>query len=668
MPPTALIIALICISHLVAAMAAFYGSCRYARAELDAAAGARARIERRAAELEAMLDAVPIPVWRRDAELALVACNRAYAAALGCEREEVLADGRELIPGGGREAAIARAEAAPAAAHCRVRFHVVIDGTRRLLELVETPAAAGGMIGYALDCTQSEAARDELWRHVAAHGEVLEGIHAGIAIFGADRHLKFFNAAFAALWGLPEKWLAADPGFDEVLEWLRERRRLPEVADFRAFKRERLAWFTNLIEPRQELVHRPDGRTLSLSVSPHPLGGLTFAYEDVTDHLALESSHAILSQVQRATLDHLFEGIAVFGGDGRLKLHNPAYRTIWELTPDDVAGEPHIGQILDKVRALIDDDGDWPAKRAAIIADLAARTPTCGPLCRSDGSMLQQATVPLPDGEVLLTYLDVSDSARVEQALREKAEALETAGRLKSEFIASMSHELRTPLNAVTDFAEILANEYFGALNPRQLDFSRAILDSAQQLTSLIDDILDLATIEAGHMVLEPGLVEVAELLESVTSLTRERARVRGLELDLRSPPDLGSIEADGRRLKQVLFNLISNAIRFTAPGGAISVAGERRGGEVLLSVADSGTAAPSRLRDGTLAEPASRARHPSAGLGLSLVRNLVERHGGTVAVESAPTGGTRITCRVPAALRKFPPSRAETPASAGSR
>mgnify|MGYP003693805051 CR=1 FL=1 len=192
-----------------------------------------------------------------------------------------------------------------------------------------------------------------------------------------------------------------------------------------------------------------------------------------------------------------------------MKLHNPAYLQIWGLSPGDVAGEPHIAEIIERTRALLDDGGDWAAMKQGIVAKVTAHALTSGPLYRSDGSMLQVATVPLPDGNVLLTYLDVTDTARVERALRERNDALETAGRLKSEFIANVSHELRTPLNAVIGFAEILINQYFGDLNSRQLDYSQSILASARLLMRLINDILDLATIEAGYMVLETGRVEV---------------------------------------------------------------------------------------------------------------------------------------------------------------
>ncbi|MGH7092685.1 MAG: ATP-binding protein, partial [Stellaceae bacterium] len=453
------------------------------------------------------------------------------------------------------------------------------------------------------------------------------------------------------LWGLEADWLAGEPALDEVLERLRERRRIPELVDFRGFKRQQLATFTSLIEPQQEMLHLPDGRTLSMSVSPHPLGGLTFVYEDVTDRLALESSYNTLIEVQRETLDNLFEGIAVFGSDGRLKLYNPAYRRIWALDEADLAGEPHVSEIVDKTRAFYDDRGDWPGVRQEIIAQVTDHAPSAAALDRRDGSKLEVAAVPLPDGNVLLTCLDVTDTARVERALRDRAEALETAGQLKSEFIANVSYELRTPLNAIIGFAEILANQYFGTLNQRQVDYSRGILDSSHRLLSLINDILDLATIEAGYMVLETGRVDIYEMLQSVMILTRERARNQELDLVLACPPKIGTIEADERRLKQALFNLISNAIKFTPPGGSIRVEARHEDDDFVLTVADTGIGIPSsdqarifdKFERGSPQSPQS-----GAGLGLSLVKSLVELHGGTVTIESAPGSGTTVLCRLP--------------------
>jgi signal transduction histidine kinase len=205
-------------------------------------------------------------------------------------------------------------------------------------------------------------------------------------------------------------------------------------------------------------------------------------------------------------------------------------------------------------------------------------------------------------------------------------------------------------LNAVIGFTEILTNQYFGPLNPRQLDYSHSVLASARVLMRLINDILDLATIEAGYMVLETGPIEVLAMLRDVASLTRERARSRDLELELRCPPEIGVIEADERRLKQALFNLISNSIKFTPPGGAISVEAVRRKDELLLTVADTGAGIPHADQARMFEKFVRGVRQSGTGLGLSLVKSLIELHGGNVVIESADGLGTRITCRLPVA------------------
>ena len=603
--------------------------------------------------LRQAFNAIPLPVWRRDRSLRLIDCNNSYAGALDSLRDVVLGESRELAPEAGREKARALARAAATGTIKSERRHIVIGGSRRLLEVCELPDGNGGTIGFAIDRTDLESAESELARHINAHGQVLENIHAAVAIYGADKRLSFFNSAFARLWSVEEEWLAGHPSLDEVLERLRERRRIPEFADFRLFKRQQLGLFTSLIEPQHELMHLPDDRTLSVSTSPHPLGGLLFVYEDVTDRLALERSYNTLIEVQRETLDNLYEGIALFGGDGRLKLHNPAYRKIWSLSEADLEGEPHISEIVELTRPFYDDGGDWPAMRQQIIANITAQEPTSGPLDRRDGSVVQLATVPLPDGNVLVTCLDVTDTARVERILRERNDALETAGRLKSEFIANVSYELRTPLNAIIGFAEILANQYFGPLSERQLEYSRGILDSSHRLMSLINDILDLATIEAGYMALETAPIDVRTMLQAVMTLTRARARNRDLALTLRCPRDIGAIEADERRLKQALFNLISNAIKFTPAGGSIRLEARRNAGELILAVTDTGLGIPAADQERVFEKferGNPQARESGAGLGLSLVKSLIELHGGSVSIESRPSAGTTILCHLPAA------------------
>ncbi|HTP82808.1 MAG TPA: ATP-binding protein [Alphaproteobacteria bacterium] len=639
-------------------------------ADTTAAVSRKAELEDEIAKLIAArdrlgqaLDRLPLPVWRRNEDLEIIDCNARYAQAVEADRERVRREALTLGGQGMAARAKALAELATAAQTPQSEEgHAVIAGSRRRLEFVETPLPGGGTVGIALDMTEREDIQREFARHVSAHGEVLENLATAIAIYGSDQRLKFFNTAFAQLWNLDENWLRNEPGYGEVLEVLREKRRLPEYADWPAFKRQRLKLFTSLLDPLEELIYIPDGTTLHSRVAPHPMGGLLFTFDDVTDRLSLERSYNTLIAVQRETLDHLYEGVAVIGSDGRIKLTNPAYARMWQLSPEDLADEPHIANLIERGKGFFDHRGDWAAYKERIIARMTAREPRAGRLERTDGSVLDYATVPLPDGAVLLSYLDVSDTSRVETALRERAEALEAADRLKSEFISSVSYELRTPLNTIIGFAEILANLYFGSLNPRQLEYCRGILVSSERLLSIIDDMLDLASIEAGKMSLDLSTVDPRALVDEVAAVMQDMARSQDLRLAAEYPIDMAAIEGDERRLKQALCNLVSNAIKFTPAGGSIKVSAQPEGDMVRFAVSDTGVGIPpeeqARVFEAfTHARPAGergRGRQTGPGLGLSLVKHIFELHGGRVWIESSPGRGTTVICTVPSRSSVF--------------
>ncbi|HYC03375.1 MAG TPA: ATP-binding protein [Azospirillaceae bacterium] len=604
--------------------------------------------------LRQALDTLPVPLWTRRPDRSLGWVNAAYGRVVGVPPGEVPERQAEL-PGTMGEAprALAARAARAGVAQSDSRY-IVVDGERRLLRLTEGPAegADAGSAGLALDVTREGELQEALDRHLAAHADVLEQLGSAIAIYGADTRIKFYNRAYAQLWDLDTAWLDTEPTYGEILEDLRSRRRLTEQADFPRWKRDRLAMFTSLLEPQEDLLHLPDGTTLrSLSV-PHPLGGLMFVLEDVTTALALESSYNTLMAVQQETLDNLAEGVAVFGSDGRLKLSNPAFARIWRLSGDDLRGEPHLAQVVDRLRPRLD-GGDWERRRGTLVATLLDRTAAAGRIECTDRSVIQYATVPLPDGAVLTSVLDVTDSARVEEALRASNEALAAADRLKSEFIANVSYQLRTPLNAIMGFAEILSNQYFGPLNDKQAEYSRGVLEASRRLLALVNDILDLATIEAGFMVLDRQQVQVRALLEGLADLTREWAAKRGLAVEVRVPDDAGSFTADEKRLKQALFNLISNAVKFTPVGGCITLAAERRerDGEIVLAVEDTGVGISQDDQDRVFGR-FERGSGPQtgAGLGLSLVKSFIELHGGRVELDSRAGQGTTIRCHLPLA------------------
>lgn len=609
--------------------------------------------------LRSLIDALPVPVWLRDDALSLTFCNRAYAAAVeAVAPEQAVAEGRELAQGPAVRQARALAAVARASDEQRTETcHLVIGGARRLMSVTEVPvdgwtARIGSSrctAGLAIDITRVEEAEGELSRHVAAQANVLEKLATAIAIFGPDARLGFHNTAFTRLWRLDEDWLAGHPSYSDFLERLREERRLPEVADFPAFKKQELSRFTSLIDSIEDLMHLPDGATLRRVVSPHPLGGLQCTYEDFTDRLALERSYNTLIAVQRETLDHLREAVAVFGADGRLRLYNPAYVELWNHQPDELSGEPRLGDLLETYWPFFAGVADWPAFKTEMQGLLTDRTPRDGRIARSDGSILYYASYPLPDGGEMVTYQDVSDSARVERALLERNEALHAANRLRTQFIANVSCEVRAPLTNLIGFAEVLGSEVFGALEDRQREYAQNIAESAQALVTLIDDIIDLASVEAGELALELQAFDIGMLLKAVIALTRERVRTQGLLIILDCPEDVGWMVGDERRIKQVLFTLVSNAVKHTPANGRITLAAERDDQVVALTVADTGVGIPVAEQERMFGDRSEGGMEASpSGLGLALVRSFVELHGGTVDLRSAAGEGTTVTCRIP--------------------
>jgi CheY-like chemotaxis protein len=225
---------------------------------------------------------------------------------------------------------------------------------------------------------------------------------------------------------------------------------------------------------------------------------------------------------------------------------------------------------------------------------------------------------------------------------------LERASRHKSEFLASMSHELRTPLNAIIGFSEVLLDEMFGDVNERQALYLNDILTSGRHLLSLINDILDLSKIEAGKMELEPSTFSLPAVLEAGITMVRERATNHGITLGLDVGPGVGTVEADERKVKQVVFNLLSNAVKFTPDGGRVDVAARCNGASVEVAVRDSGIGIDPADQERIFEEFQQAGQREGSGLGLALARNFVALHGGRLWVESEVGAGSTFTFSLP--------------------
>ncbi|WP_425407194.1 ATP-binding protein [Hwanghaeella sp.] len=615
------------------------------------------------AKIEGILDKLPLPVWWRNPKTLKVAGgNKVYAAAIGLgESADIPGSNRDLMTGlVGEEGTSLARRALSRSTPQSESHHVVINGTRQLYDFVEQRLDEDGtVIGFGENQTSLEAMQTSLAENIAVQDAILENLLTAVAIFGPDRRLNFYNSAYARLWGLETEFLDSQPGFEEVLGVLYDRRQMPETVDQRAELRARVELFTSVVETREELMHLPDERSIRLLISPHPKGGLFFQFEDVTDRLALERSYNTLTQVQQATLNNLYEGFAVFSRDGRLRLHNRAYQEIWKLRDADLKGSPHVSQLLEKVRPLIPREADWDQFKRDTILAITEPKPDAGRYEFTDERIIDRVEVPLPDGQCLMLYLDVTDSLRVQRALEERNAALENADLLKSRFISNMSYELRTPLNTIIGFTEILQNGLAGELNKRQADYITNVLEASQHLARMVGDILDLATIQAGFMQLDIQEADVATIVAELVQTARGAAEEKSIVIskDIAGMPLLAA--CDTGRIRQVLSNLLSNAIKFTPEGGTVEVRAlppETGVPEIRVVIEDTGGGISEEDRERvfeSFVQASSGTKQSGAGLGLALSKSLIELHGGRIVLGGSSVGGTSATCFIPVKPRR---------------
>jgi signal transduction histidine kinase len=614
--------------------------------ELAELVGRHQKLATEVESLRTLIEALPLPVWTRDATGRLIFVNTAYARAVEAQSAaDAVARRLELLDLGAREHIVRARTAGGAYAG---RLPAVVAGARRVFDVHDFPTRSGSA-GIGVDATEAETMRAELARLADAHRRTLDQLSTGVAIFAADRKLAFYNAAYRALWDLDAGFLDQAPTDSAVLDRLRAARKLPEEQDFRQWKAQ-LHDAYRADEAKEQTWHLPDGRTLRVVTTPTPDGGVTYLFHDVTERLDLERRFEELIRVQGETLDNLAEGVAVFGSDGRLRLHNPVFARMWRLTPTHLAERPHIETVATLCQPLHGDDATWQTLRQAVTA-IDNREPVSGRLERRDGSVVDCTTVPLPDGATLVTFQDVTDSVNVERALRERNEALEDADKIKIDFVHHVSYELRSPLTNIIGFVHLLGDPGTGPLAAKQREYLEYITVSTNTLLALINNILDLATIDAGRMQLNLGPVDIRRTMDAAAEGVQDRLVSAGLALEIRAARNVGTFMADERRVRQILFNLLANAVGFSPPGETVTLAAERHADAVLFSVTDHGPGIPPEVQDRVFdwfETHSLGSQHRGTGLGLSLVRSFVELHGGTVTIDSVPGRGTTVTCTFP--------------------
>jgi signal transduction histidine kinase len=592
----------------------------------------------------AFLGARACPAWIAAADGSPVWVNGAWLEAVDAASLDEAAGRRATFDRGADALA---SEAANLGQRRQAVRWVTAGGRRRAFQITAQPLEGGGVGVWTDDVTELEDLREQLKRNVEAHDETLNHIAEAVAVFGQAKRLIFHNTAFAELWGLEPAWLAEQPSHGEILDRLRQRRRLPETADYAKWKAAELNRYEQLAASPDDLWSLPDGRTLKVVRQPHPMGGLVLLFSDITGELKLKAQYNALIQVQQATLDKLNDAVAVFGSDGRLRLHNEAFARFWQITPQQLETVGDFEGVVELCVPKLHDRGFWRELKGRVgDPDPSARTPMSGEVKTSDSRIVAYQSRPLPDGATLIAFTDVTDARKLESALAAREAALAEAERLKRDFVGNVSYELRTPLTTIMGYSEVLERSGDG-LSDTSRSYVAAVMAAATQLARSIDDVLDIAQIDADEMALDLEDVRVAELLLSVVSRWQAQAEKAKISLIIERPDDVGVVRGDKRRLGQILDHLLQNALAQTQPGGTVTIAARRLLGEIQLQVADTGRGIPFHVQAHIFDRFVGRERG-GPGLGLALVKALTELHGGWVALESEPGAGATFTCHLP--------------------
>jgi signal transduction histidine kinase len=605
------------------------------------------------AALVGLIEAAPMPMWFRGADLRLRLVNSAYVAAVGATGAAAVVEGQielvETVDG------LTAAQVADQARMKKLPVERVVSATvgrqRRTLRVSDLPLGEEGVAGYAIDIEDMEEQARAFRAFREAQRSMLDQLSVGVAQFDGKRVLTFANLPFQRIFALPAAMMADPPDFDRLLDHARDAHRVPEVRDFPEWRRELGGWFS-AGEPKEDDWLLPDGTHLRIVAQPMPDGGLVLVAEDRTEQLALSATRDTLLRTRTATFDSLFESLAVFAPDGRLQLWNRRFLADWGLAGEVLDVHPHIEAVLEQIAGKLSRPNEVKAIGDVVRAATLDRAQRGGRVALADGRTLEFAGVPLPDGNGLLTVLDITDSQKAEDALRERNLALEEADTVKTRFLANMSYEFRTPLTSIGGFAELLQSGVAGELSEQGQEYVEAILESVGRLREQIETVLDLSQSEAGLLPLDISRVELTPF---ITQLLRERegsVAQAGLTFDLRADGVAGAVDIDERRLGRAIGHILDNAIAATAPGGKILVDLSRTSGGARIVISDNGVGmdAPdiTRALDGFKLSLEGKVIERRQGLGLPLARQLIEAHGGKLKLVSEKGVGTTVSITLP--------------------
>ncbi len=496
---------------------------------------------------------LPIPIWATDQDNILTYCNKFYSDLAGISPANAVKENINIFNGLDFQE------------KKTIRKHIIANGKRTLF-LAKHKKTSDGYFCYAENGFELEKKEDELQQHFQTQREILENLSNPIAIFDSEKRLKYFNSAYLKIYDFSEKFLYGQPTLSEVLEHLREKRKIAEQADFKTFKQQRLSLFNQIFEPIHEVSYYPDGSAIKMTICPYATGGLLFIFEDISEHVALERGLNTLRAVQKETIDHLHEGVIVVGSDQLVKIINQPIGKLFPALNNLSTEKLSLAKVINHI-----DPKNQETLLDFFLNLIDKRQEKHQPLKIIENTY-QLSYSPLPDGSHMFSFLDISERVIFERDMQAHNLSLKEADHMKNDFISHLSYELKPPLNTIVGFSDILIHQYFGPLNERQVDYCKGIHESGQKLLQLISNMVDLASLDTGKVKLNIEDISIEKFIQGLLSLVQAKASDQGITIHVENALQESYFSGDEKRLKHIFISLLTNLLKHILPGGSIII------------------------------------------------------------------------------------------------
>jgi signal transduction histidine kinase len=518
-------------------------------------------------------DSIPIALWHRNAQGRIDYCNETYANALECSIAKIKTENLELFSKNDinlhqfSEQSLAKREPSIS------RQYAVVQGKRRFVEVGIYPIPETfSTVGYALDCSETEDLASKLSSTTSAYHEIFNTISIPIAVFDERKNLHYYNTAYTKLFDFKESFLEKNITFADILDDLRTRKKIPEHANFKEYKKKRAELFNNIIKPIEEFIDLPNEDTLRVRIAPYPLGGLIFVYENITDKLNLERGVNTLLAVQKETINHLYEALIVIEKNGKIQFLNKSMELLFNIqNANTLVGAPFNSWTAIFKQFFLDEKQhtNWTQYLSSLFIN---RHPINERLFLLNDLVINWFYTPLPDGSHMLGFLNVSEEWNNERQLKAHSLNLEKKNTLKQNYINQITYELQKPINNIIGFSKSLTQQLFGPLNEKQLNYCQLIENNTENVKFLIDDVLCLIGLDQYSLTITPQPFILQNMLNALIAIIEPIFQEKGIDFTISNTATPKKVVGSEKHLKQALFAIIKDLVIYTPERATISI------------------------------------------------------------------------------------------------